>query len=172
MILAGATDLNAFYKGFSKLLEALKYLDKNQYYLCFFGRIDSSVVQSLDFEYTSFGFMYDDVSLMLIYSSADVFVAPSLMEAFGKTLAESMACGTPVVCFDATGPKDIVTHKLDGYKATPFDPKSLAKGIEWVLDSPDYKKLSDNSRRKVVMEFDNKVVAGKYAELYEEILTR
>ncbi|WP_459824145.1 glycosyltransferase, partial [Desulfomicrobium salsuginis] len=94
VILAGATDLNSFYKGFSKYIEALKYLDKNQYYLCFFGRVDNSVVQSLGFEYTSFGFMYDNVSLMLIYSSADVFVAPSLMEAFGKTLAESMACGT------------------------------------------------------------------------------
>jgi len=36
------------------------------------------------------------------------------MDAFGKTIAEAMGCGTPVVCFDATGPKDIVSHKVDG----------------------------------------------------------
>ena len=55
-----------------------------------------------------------------------------LMDAFGKTLAEAMACNTPVVCFDATGPKDIVDHKINGYKAIPFESRDLANGIEWV----------------------------------------
>ena len=56
------------------------------------------------------------------------------MDGFGKTLAEAMACGTPVVCFDATGPKDIVEHKRTGYKAVPFSTEDLAEGIKWVLN--------------------------------------
>lgn len=66
----------------------------------------------------------------------------------GKTLAESMACGIPVVCFDATGPKDIVSHKVDDYKAVPFHPSSLARGIEWVLNAPNYDELCCNAREK------------------------
>ena len=77
------------------------------------------------------GFLHDTISLRLAYSASDVFVAPSLMDAFGKTLAESMSCGTPAVCFDATGPKDIVDHKLNGYKAFPFDTSDLTAGINW-----------------------------------------
>jgi len=128
--------------------------------LVFFGNLDSKIINNLGFEYKNFGFLYDLVSLNLVYNSADIFVAPSLMDAFGKTLAEAMSCKTPVVCFDATGPKDIVDHKVNGYKAKPFEPQDLANGIEWILnlDSKDYNKLCDNAREKVLKEFDSRVV--------------
>jgi len=170
IILAGAQSLKDFYKGFDKFIEAIKQLDKAKYFLCFFGNLDKAVAEATGFEYKSFGFLYDTVSLRLVYSASNVFVAPSLMDAFGKTLAESMACGTPVVCFDATGPKDIVTHKKDGYNAKPFESKDLANGIEWVLNNENYDDLCKNAREKVLKEFDSKVVARKYIELYEEVL--
>jgi glycosyltransferase involved in cell wall biosynthesis len=169
IILVGSTNLKDFYKGFGKFQEAVKELDKSKYLLCFFGNVDKSVAEHLGFEYKSFGYLYDNISLRLAYSSADVFVAPSLMDAFGKTLAESMACGTPVVCFDATGPKDIVTHKVDGYKAKPFESKDLSEGIEWILNAENYDELCKNAREKVLQEFDSKVVAKKYIELYETV---
>ncbi|KOR28583.1 glucosyltransferase, partial [Achromatium sp. WMS1] len=104
-------------------------------------------------------------------SSADIFVAPSLIDAFGKTLAESMSCKTPVVCFDATGPKDIVTQKKDGYKAKPFDSDDIAKGIEWVLENKErYQKLCSAAREKVVTKFDSKQVAKQYIELYQSLV--
>jgi glycosyltransferase involved in cell wall biosynthesis len=76
-------------------------------------------LESTGFEFKALGFLHNDVALRLAYSSADVFVAPSIQEAFGKTLVESLACKTPVVCFDATGPASIVEHKVSGYKARP-----------------------------------------------------
>lgn len=170
VVLCGSADANDFYKGFEKFLDAVKYLDKNNIFLIFFGNLELELVSSLGFEYKSFGYLNDNVSLRLVYSASDVFVAPSLMEAFGKTLAESMACGTPVVCFDATGPKDIVDHKQNGYKAVPFDVCDLAKGIEWVLDFKDHAFLSANAYKKVMTKFDSKVVAQKYIELYRELV--
>lgn len=170
IILVGAQNVNDFYKGFDKFIKTIRLLDKNKYYLCFFGRLDTEITDLLDFEYMSFGFLHDTTSLRLLYSAADIFVAPSLMDAFGKTLAESMACGTPVVCFNATGPKDIVDHQINGYKAAPFDCSDLANGINWVLHSPDYTTLSQNAREKVLRCFDSKVVAKKYIELYKSVL--
>lgn len=170
IILCGSTSLNDPWKGFDKYLEALEKLDKEKYFLCFFGNLDKNVADSLGFEYKSFGYLNDNISLRLVYSCADVFVAPSLMDAFGKTLAEALACGTPVVCFDATGPKDIVDHKINGYKATPFESEDLADGIEWVLNHENYNKLCVDAREKVMKEFDSKVVAEKYIELYKEAM--
>jgi len=170
IILVGSTNLKDFYKGFDKYLEAIKQLDKEKYFLCFFGNVDKNVVSDLGFEYKSFGYLNDNISLRLVYSCANVFVAPSLMDAFGKTIAESMGCGTPVVCFDATGPKDIVTHKVDGYKAESFKSDDLSSGIEWILNNKNYEELCQKARNKVVGEFDSVVVAKKYIELYEEIL--
>jgi glycosyltransferase involved in cell wall biosynthesis len=60
-----------------------------------------------------------------------------------------MSCGTPAVCFDATGPKDIVDHKINGYLAKPFDPSDLAAGIDWVLsDENRHKEIMYKSQRK------------------------
>ena len=171
IILCGAADLNDFYKGFNKFLEALDQLKRSKYFLCFFGKLDKNIIDNLGFEYKSYGFLHDPVSLRLVYSCADTFVAPSIMDAFGKTLAESMACGTPVVSFDATGPKDIVTHKEDGYKAKPFDSADLAVGIEWVCEFEDHYKLCNNARQKATREFDNIVVAREYKQLYKSLLS-
>ncbi|MCK4842956.1 MAG: glycosyltransferase family 4 protein [Methylococcales bacterium] len=170
IILLGSAILKDFYKGLGKYLEAINLLDNNKYFLCFFGNVDKSIGDNLGFEYKNFGYLNDNISLRLAYSCANVFVAPSLMDAFGKTLAESMSCGTPVVCFDATGPKDIVTHKKDGYKAKPFKSEDLASGIVWVLNADNYDELCQNARKKVLKEFEAKVVAKKYIELYEGIL--
>jgi glycosyltransferase involved in cell wall biosynthesis len=44
----------------------------------------------------------------LIYRAADVFVIPSLEEAFGQTALEAVACGTVVAGFAVGGIVDIV----------------------------------------------------------------
>jgi len=171
IVLVGSQCLKVFYKGFDKFIEAIKRLDKNKYYFCFFGNLEKKVADKLDYEYKNFGFLHDTISLRLLYSASDVFVAPSLMDAFCKTLAESMACGTPVVCFDATGPKDIVSHKIDGYKAEPFDSSDLANGIIWILEDRDrWEKLSEQARKKVKEMFDVHIIAEKYAKLYEKVM--
>ena len=133
IVLIGSLKLTDFYKGLDLCIEALRLLSPHKIHLVTFGRAAKEAMASIPLPKTHLGFLADDISLRLAYCSADVFVAPSRMEAFGKTLAESLACGTPVVCFNATGPKDIVDHKVTGYKAHPFDPADLARGIKWFL---------------------------------------
>jgi len=47
-------------------------------------------------------------ALSRAYASADVMVFPSLTDTFGLVMLESLACGTPVAAFPATGPKDVL----------------------------------------------------------------
>jgi glycosyltransferase involved in cell wall biosynthesis len=169
VVLAGAQDMKSFYKGFDIFLQAEQSLDADVM-LLFFGKLDQTATDSLKHDFISLGFLHDTISLRLAYSAADLFVAPSKMDAFGKTLAEAMACGTPVVCFDATGPREIVDHQVNGYKAEPFDPRDLSKGIDWVLNYPEPEKLSKAAREKVIREFDSHVAASRYVQLYEEVL--
>ena len=93
-----------------------------------------------------------------------------MQEAFGMTASESMACGTPVVAFGATGPLDVIDHKENGYLAIPYDFMDLASGILWVLDPINYKRISLNARQKCLDKFDLKDTTNAYLSLYNEKL--
>jgi len=49
------------------------------------------------------------------YQNADVFVFPSLLDTFGVVMIEALACGTPVVGFEVTGPIDVIQSGINGY---------------------------------------------------------
>lgn len=44
------------------------------------------------------------------YAACDVLVFPSHTDTFGLVMLEALACGTPVVAFDVTGPRDVFTE--------------------------------------------------------------
>lgn len=158
-------------KGFKELSEALMGLDSENTELVVFGSRQPKIPQGFKQKTHYLGRLHDDISLRALYSAADVMVVPSLQEAFGQTASESMACGTPVVAFGATGLLDIVHHQKTGYLAKPFEIEDLANGIDWVINAPNYDELCRNARHKVLKEFDSKVVSKKYIELYEKVLS-
>ena len=70
-----------------------------------------------------------------VYSSAWVTVVPSVHEAFGLVVLESLACGTPVVVSDDAGLPELVTPEV-GRLAVPRDAASLAAACREVLAWP------------------------------------
>jgi len=173
IVLVGAPDVTSFYKGFDLFLAALGNLSREDIHVVVFGKPVENASNMLAMQMTNLGYLSATEDLCVAYSAADVFVAPSRMDAFGKTLVESMLCGTPVVCFDATGPKDIVEHRVSGYRAEPFSPQDFAQGIQWVLDqTPDeYAEMCQAAENRARRKFDSRVIAQKYVELYQEALS-
>ena len=162
-------------KGYQKLTEAKKILYKNKdiqdVYFLVFGNDYRKTEQTEGFTTQYLGGIDDNITLSLVYSAADVMVVPSLMEAFGQTASEAMACGTPVVAFNATGLKDIVDHKKNGYLAEPYDSEDLARGIKWILENEKREKeLGINARNKVENDFNIEKVSKQYISLYRKIL--
>jgi glycosyltransferase involved in cell wall biosynthesis len=161
-------------KGYQFLEPALKRLAAMQGFedlsLLVFGANEPAVPPKLGFPIHYVGRLHDDVSLAVLYSAADVTVTPSMQEAFGMTASESMACGTPVVAFAASGPLDVICHQIDGYLATPYEVEDLANGISWVLDRSRSKSLGHQARKKCVDKFELGNVARQYATLYEELV--
>jgi glycosyltransferase involved in cell wall biosynthesis len=170
IILCGAINLENKYKGLTHFIEAIQYLDSDKYLICFFGDMKESIKDSIDFETIFYNRINDDVTLNTLYTAADVFVSSSIQEAFGKTIIEAQSSGTPVVCFNATGPSDLVIHKETGYKAIPYSSRDFAHGIEWVLENNKNGLLSKKAREYVVNNFDSKIISKKYIRLYRKIL--
>lgn len=118
------------------------------------------------------GQMFDEISQVLLYSAADVVVAPSMQENLSNTVMESLACGTPVVAFHIGGMPDMIEHQINGYLAAPFDPSDLAEGIMWVLGGQDHTQLlSKQARQSVLDRYTLDVVASKYLSLYQSVVS-
>lgn len=116
------------------------------------------------------GQLHDDLSLVLAYSAADVFVMPSRQEVFGQTALEALACGTPVVSFNIGGLPDMVIHLENGWLARPFDTEDLAQGIGWVLgDDLRRAVLGAKARAKAEALFSATCVAKQYQALYSDL---
>ncbi len=161
-------------KGFNLLVEALQKLSQVGFSedteVAIFGSSTSEKTVDLGFKTHYLGHLHDDLSLSLAYSAGDVMIVPSLQESFGQTASEALACGTPVVAFNATGLRDIVDHEQNGYLAKPYCSEDLAQGIAWVLrDSDRCKKLSDHAREKAVRKFKLELQARRYMSLYKDI---
>lgn len=137
--------------------------------LLIFGSSEPLVQPKLGFPIHYVGRLNDDISLAVLYSAADLTVTPSMQEAFGMTASESMACGTPVVAFGASGPLDVIDHKVNGYLAIPYDIEDLAAGISWALEKGRAKILSFEARRKCEDKFELSLVASQYKKLYAEL---
>jgi glycosyltransferase involved in cell wall biosynthesis len=162
-------------KGFHLLQLALQHLsqslDRENIEVVVFGSSQPERAIDLGFKSHYLGYLQDEIALALVYSAADVMIVPSVQEAFGQTASEALACGTPVVCFDTTGLKDIVEHQENGYRAKGFSAEDLANGIAWVLqDEQRWKALSRRAREKVEQEFTLEIQARRYLKLYQEVL--
>lgn len=160
-------------KGFQHLAPALRRLAAEPHSLeaVIFGRDRPAQPLDLGLPVNFLGYLHDQTMLALAYSAADVTVVPSEQEAFVKTAIESMACGTPVVSFDATGLKDGIDHLQNGYRAECFSPADLANGIRWVLAQRS-QSLSKAARQTVLNQFTLAHQAAAYADLYRTILSR
>lgn len=160
-------------KGFAYLREALRVLAAR-------GWADRAVVvvfgansgnQQLGLSVRYIGHLHDDVSLALLYASADVMVVPSVEENFGKTAVEAMACGVPITAFANTGQLDIVDHKINGYLAENLSVADLAQGIAWCLEEVEKDEgLARRAREKVERCFDIRDIADRHLSLYHRLL--
>ncbi|MGO3406063.1 glycosyltransferase family 4 protein [Marinomonas sp.] len=159
-------------KGFKQLSEALKVIDSKNTELIVFGSSAPKNANSFSQNTHYLGAVHDDVTLRVLYSAADVMVVPSLQENLSNAIMESLSCGTPVVGFDIGGNPDLIDHKCNGYLAKPYDTADLAAGINWVLGHSAPSELSIHSREKVLTNYDSKLVAAQYIDLYKGLIKK
>ncbi len=157
-------------KGFDYMSNALEEVEiRVPVTLVSIGRHEPTMPSNLNHVHA--GYVEDDKQLSSLYSMADVFVMPSLQEAFGQTALESMSCGTPVVGFDAGGIPDMVRPDETGWLAEKGNVRSLRDAIEAALSNDGERKRKAVRCREVVEEeYTIDRQAGQYEALYESIL--
>ncbi len=170
LILFGAAKISDKRKGATYLIEACRKFSLNSTIeIVLMGNSGDELITLLPFRTHILGYLSDTEQIISAYSSADMFIIPSLEDNLPNTIMEAMACGTPCVGFNTGGIPEMIDHQLNGYVAKYMDADDLAKGIRWVLDYPDKQKLSSACIEKVTRCYAEEVVAKQYMHLYQEI---
>lgn len=174
VILFGAPGIDNPRKGFRQLDEALKQIQKSfpDLFLLSFGTGEKS--GGSDIPGLHLGYVANNHLLSLIYNCSDVFVIPSLQEAFGQTALEAMSCEIPVVGFNTGGIPDMIIEGVTGYLAETGNIKALAEAVNAVLSlqKGGSLKIGKNCRQKVLNEFSLSLQAEKYLNLYNQLLEK
>jgi glycosyltransferase involved in cell wall biosynthesis len=109
-----------------------------------------------------------DVDALL--AGCDVFVHPSLADAFPTVLLEAMAAGLPVVASRVGGIPEIVQPGVTGELVPPGDPHALAAALNALLaDRSTMARMSAAAQERAQREFSAEAWLARLGELYEQV---
>jgi glycosyltransferase involved in cell wall biosynthesis len=170
VLLFAADSIERKIKGFRVLSEALARITSIPgLFLLWLGR--GATFEELRLPHRGLGYVSNDRLLSMVYSAADVFVMPSMQEAFGQAALEAMACGTPVVASDVGGIPELVRHNVTGLLVPAGDARALSEGIRFLLDNPEERaRMSESGRRVAVSEYSLERQSRQYLAVYEAML--
>lgn len=160
-------------KGFYMIQKLIKKLslESDKYELIIFGARYNHDLDNYGIKINQMGIINDPKQLNLIYSSADIFLCPSISENLPNTILEAMSSGTPTVAFDIGGIGDIITHKKNGYLCKAYNYEELYEGIKWIINN-DYENIRENGIRNIKNNFNIECITDQYVELYKDVLLK
>ena len=103
-----------------------------------------------------------------LYSGAEVFLFPSLHEGFGLPVLEAMACGTPVICSDASSLPEVVGDA--GMLIDPGDSAGWTAAVERLSDDPALREQMRQQGMVRARAFTWRRAAAETRKLYDQAL--
>jgi glycosyltransferase involved in cell wall biosynthesis len=96
------------------------------------------------------------------YASSSLLVMSSRFEGFPLVLLEGMACGLPCISFDCKcGPKDVITHNVDGLLVKNGDIVGLSQAILYMAEN-------EKERRRMGANALNKAQKYTFTEIMKQ----
>lgn len=105
-----------------------------------------------------------------ILKASDIFVLPSLKEAFGQVILEAMASGVITVATNNGGIVDIIKDGVTGYLIPPASSQAIADKITIILKNHDQKRDIERAALiSIKTNFTAEKMADKTLAVYEKV---
>lgn len=154
----------SYAKGLDVFFELARRLPKD-YQIVLVGttsELDSQLPESI----LSIHRTKDQKELAAIYTAADVFANPTREEVLGLVNIEALACGTPVITFDAGGSPECVGQRC-GTVVPKDDIDAMEREILRVCTHAPYSKQECRHQAK---QFDQQRCLEAYLKLYSKMI--
>lgn len=135
-----------------------------------FEQIKNYAFQKLKLDRTQVQFVHspDKEQLPQLYAQADLFLFPSRTDTQGLVLAESMACGTPVVALDGPGQRDIIEQSKNGFIVQ--NQREMLAAIEKIKHDQQLQEALHKSAVHTAQQYDPKRLVDKLVSLYQKFI--
>jgi glycosyltransferase involved in cell wall biosynthesis len=105
--------------------------------------------------------------LRLRYSSCDIYISASKLEAFTLPPLEAMACGKPILLSDISAHKELIEESNAGRTFSLLDNSSIPTKIREVYDN---RRILSSSARRAAEKFDWSAICDRIARVYDEMI--
>ena len=112
----------------------------------------------------------DDLAVAL--ASADVFLNPSITEAFGNVTQEAMACALPVVAASATGATNLVRDGVTGILVDPLEPDQYGEALARYAVDPKLRRAHGTAGLDFAKTRDWDTINADVMKLYTRVIER
>jgi glycosyltransferase involved in cell wall biosynthesis len=107
-----------------------------------------------------------------LMQAGDIFVLPSLKEAFGLVILEAMQNGLPVIASDVGGIPEIIETPDQGILIPPANKNELVKSVSTLLTHPELaEKLRQNGLKRWLEFSADKMARNTEAVYYQTLNT-
>jgi glycosyltransferase involved in cell wall biosynthesis len=118
-----------------------------------------------DIQFT--GFISEEEKYRM-YHRARVVVQPSIKEGWGLTAIEAQSCGTPVVCANSPGLREVIQDGKTGFLYDHGDINSLVQKLQELLDNEKRWRQFSSSARMWASEFSWDRAAATLEQIIQE----
>jgi len=163
-------------KGIQYVLNALSEINDESIHLTIIGEgnfedelRDICEKHGLNNVVTFMGFRRRD-TIPAYFSKSDVFILPSLAEAFGNVIGEAMACGLPIISTNEGGIPDLVGEE-NGILVEAGNVVQIKSAIMAMKTNEEMRiRMGKTNRVKIEQKYKWEKVALAYNRIYEESL--
>jgi hypothetical protein len=161
------------FKGTPYIVEALKMLDLNKK-ITLLTCDNKGLISDLKGKYRIIELgKINDKEMVCAMNACDIFLMPSVGEAFGMMAIEAMSCAKPVIVFDNSALPSVTHAPKCGYLVKNKDSNDLMKAIKHLVENDKERHKRGELGKKIVnKEYTYEAYNKSIKELYFNVMKK